>query len=337
MAATPASENNLRFARTDLDLLGRALVISLAIHLLAFGGYKAEQKFGWLQQIHLPAWLKKAQQALVVIPPARTNPRQAEQEPPLMFVEVNPAQAVAEAPKHAKYYSDKSSKAANAEADRDADAPKISGTQTHVAKTEDVPRSQQFPLQPAPAPTPAQPKPQTEPQATAKSSQTPGDLAFAKPQTELRHDEGQQETAQPKPRTVAEALARQRPSSMAGQKMQQEGGVKHRAVEATFDVAATPFGAYDGEIIRAIQSRWYSLIDSQRLTRATGKVTLQFHLNDDGRVTDMVVLENTVGELLGALCQRAVEDPSPFAPWPSDMRRLVGANFREVKFTFYYD
>ena len=36
----------------------------------------------------------------------------------------------------------------------------------------------------------------------------------------------------------------------------------------------------------------------------------------------MQVLENTVGDLLGYVCQQAVNDPSPFEPWPSDMRRM---------------
>ena len=337
MAATSASEKHLRFDRTDLDLLGRALVISLAIHLLAFGVYETNRRFHWLQKIPVPAWFKKAQQILVVVPPAKMTPPPTATEPPLMFVEVNPSQSVTEAPKNNMYYSDKSSKAANVEADKETDTPKITGTQTHVAKTEAVLRSQQFPLRPATAPAPTQPQPQTETQADAKSSQTPGDLAFAKPQAELRQNDGRQENAQPKPRTIAEAMARQRPNSIAGEKMKQDGGVKHRAVQAAFDVTATPFGAYDAAIIAAIQSRWYSLIDSQRLTRATGKMVLQFRLNYDGRVTDMTVLENNVGELLGALCQRAVEDPAPFAPWPDDMRRMVGANFREVKFTFFYD
>lgn len=337
MAATPASENHLRFVRTDLDLLGRALVLSLAIHLLLFGVYETDRRFHWLQHIPVPGWFKKAQQILVVVPPAKMTPPPAATEPPLMFVEVSPAQSVTEAPKNSRYYSDKSSKAANVEADKETGAPKISGTQTHVAKTEDVPRSQQFPLQPAAPPAPAQPQPQAEPQAAAKLTQAPGDLAFAKPQAGLHQNDGQQERAQPKPRTIAEAMARQRPNSLAGEKLKQDGGVKHRAVQAAFDVTATPFGAYDAAIIAAIQNRWYSLIDSQRLTRATGKVVLQFRLNYDGRVTDMTVLENNVGGLLSALCQRAVEDPAPFDPWPSDMRRLVGANFREVKFTFYYD
>ena len=57
----------------------------------------------------------------------------------------------------------------------------------------------------------------------------------------------------------------------------------------------------------------------------------------DGRITDMKMSDNDVGDLLGLLCERAVLDPAPYAPWPSDMRRLIGHNYREVTFTFYYN
>ena len=68
----------------------------------------------------------------------------------------------------------------------------------------------------------------------------------------------------------------------------------------------------------------------------TGKVMLQFHLNYDGTITDMSVLQNTVGDLLGYVCQKAISDPAPFARWPTDMRQMVGENYREITFTFYY-
>jgi hypothetical protein len=51
----------------------------------------------------------------------------------------------------------------------------------------------------------------------------------------------------------------------------------------------------------------------------------------------MKVNDNNVGELLCLLCQRAVLDPAPYARWPSDMRRVIGDNYREVTFTFYYN
>jgi hypothetical protein len=67
-----------------------------------------------------------------------------------------------------------------------------------------------------------------------------------------------------------------------------------------------------------------------------GKVVLQFHLHYDGRVTDMVVAENTAGEVLGYVCEKAVLDPAPFGVWPGDMRRLLGET-RSIQFTFFYN
>ena len=63
---------------------------------------------------------------------------------------------------------------------------------------------------------------------------------------------------------------------------------------------------------------------------------MRFKLKSDGTVIEMETLENTVGELLGYLCQEAIEEAAPFAKWPPDMVRMIGANYREVTFTFYY-
>jgi hypothetical protein len=68
----------------------------------------------------------------------------------------------------------------------------------------------------------------------------------------------------------------------------------------------------------------------------TGKVTLQFKLKSDGNVVEMQTIENTVGTLLGSVCRSSIEEAAPFAPWPADMQRMIGANFREITFTFYY-
>jgi len=63
---------------------------------------------------------------------------------------------------------------------------------------------------------------------------------------------------------------------------------------------------------------------------------LEFRLNYDGRVTHEVV-ENTVDEILCLLCQKSILDTAPFARWPSDMRRMANADYREVRFTFFYN
>jgi hypothetical protein len=54
-------------------------------------------------------------------------------------------------------------------------------------------------------------------------------------------------------------------------------------------------------------------------------------------VTQLAFVQNTVDLALGLVCQSAIKDPAPFAPWPGDMKRLVGADYREVTFTFYYN
>jgi hypothetical protein len=248
-----------------------------------------------------------------------------------VFVNVSPAQATAEAPPDAKFYSDKSSQAANPEADVDTTVPKITGTQEQVPRTEDTQRNPFDRLQPA---LPAQPAPPQE-EVKAKPAQPVGDLAMAKPDLNPRAGTGTAE--RPRPRTLAEARARQE-NAPPGERMKQEGGVKRRLEFSSLDAKATPFGAYDAAFINAVSDRWFSLLDQKRYDGyQRGKVVLQFALNSDGRITDMKVAEATVGLDLSLICEMAVLDPAPYAPWPSDLRRLVGGNQRKIQFTFYYN
>jgi hypothetical protein len=96
-------------------------------------------------------------------------------------------------------------------------------------------------------------------------------------------------------------------------------------------------GSYDARFIAAVQKCWYALLEAQHFSMdRSGKVALDFRLNYDGRITDLRLAESTVGELYTALCQLAITKPSPYEKWPPEIRRLVGANYREVRFTFYY-
>ena len=197
--------------------------------------------------------------------------------------------------------------------------PQLNGKQTEVAKTENVPRPDLNQLQLA------RPAPQQKLQPAVQ----PGDLTLGKP-------EDSRQPEQPRPRTVSKALAQQT-QRLPGVQMKQEGGTPRPALVPSFDVKATPFGAYDAAFIEAVTQRWYDLLDSRQFAMdRTGKVMLRFHLNYDGSIDDMKVLENTVGDVLGYVCQKAVTDPAPFAPWPGDMRRMIGENYREITFTFYY-
>lgn len=322
-----------------------ALIISLIIHLALFGGWKLGQRLGWWQ--HQATWLlhwnkKKASLLKTASVPQPLAPRQ--KEIPLTFVEVDPTQAAPEPPKEAKHYGVANTKAANPDAVVEKPVPKIEGKQDKVPLLADNPKPQPFPLQPSPPPEPV--KPEEEPPPKPKASEPPGDLAKLKPEeakpVETKPPEVKPDAAigeapvvvRERPRTLA--AARQQKAMLAGDRMRQEGGVKQRG-RVSLDVKATPFGAYDAEFIAAVQQRWYNLLDSTPFAQRAGKVVLEFRLNYDGRITDMKAGDNDVGEMLGLICQRAVLDPAPYRPWPSDMRRLVGANYREVTFTFYYN
>ena len=119
--------------------------------------------------------------------------------------------------------------------------------------------------------------------------------------------------------------------------MKQEGGVKRTVNMTSLDAKGTPFGTYDALLVQAISQRWYDLLDSREYaSEARGRVALQFKLHYDGRVTDLKVIEHNVSETLSLICQKAVLDPAPFDKWPSEMRLMVGQDFREIRFTFFY-
>ena len=305
MAETAARLESLQFNRRETGRLGLALALSLLAHVLVWGGYEAAKELDVWRWIPRLAWLQPAPK----IPPVQKS------EPPLEFVMVeNPS---TEAPDKAKYYGAQNARAANPDANRDTGVPKLNGTQNDVPMTETAPKPDFNKLQPAPKPANAEPAPTVE----------PGDLSLGKPQ----------EQTPPRPRTLQEALAQMHQSHPPGVAMRQDGGVRQRLETSLFDVKATPFGQYDSEFVDAVTYRWYSLLDSQQFALdRTGKVTVQFHLNYDGTITDMTVLQNTVGDVLGYVCQNAINDPAPFKPWSEEMRRLVGGNYREITFTFYY-
>jgi hypothetical protein len=306
MAVTGSRLESLRFNRLDNGRLAIALAISIAAHLAIFGSYELSK-----QLAHIP-WMQMLARKLVFPAPppvAKTT------EQPLEFVMVqNPSPT---APENAKYYSSQNSRAADS-THRDSDIAEINGTQNNVPQTSQAPRPEFNKLQPSPQPEEAQPQPTTD----------PGDLTLAK--LEQLHEQQQQQ----RPRKLAQV----QPNQVPGLVMHQVGGAHEVALQPTLDAKSTAFGAYDEAFIDAVTARWYQLLDNQQFALdRTGSVTLNFHLNYDGTITDMHVLQTSVDTLLAALCEDSISDPAPFATWPEDMRRMVGKNYREITFTFYYN
>src|SRR5437764_415608 len=182
MAIAVAPQSSLRLERAESSRLAWALAISLALHALVFGSFELGKKLGWWRNIHWPAWLQSAKMLTEVLKKKEPPPPQQPREVPLMFVDVSPAQAAPEPPKKTEFYSDKNSQAANPDpVKEDTQIPKITGEQTKIVKTEDVPRSQAFPLQPTPPVDPpkevkeeAKPDKEVVTEAKPKPTVTPG-------------------------------------------------------------------------------------------------------------------------------------------------------------------
>jgi hypothetical protein len=320
VVVTDRKLSSLRLTRFETKRLRWALVLSLALHFLVWGGYELGKKTELWQRMHWPIRTHLAEKKKI--------PPPVQESDPSIFLDVDPDQATPEPPKNTKYYSSKNSRAAQTEVSRDANQPKLNGKQTDVPKTKDVPRTPNTKVQPAPE---TQPSP--EKLAAMKSMLQAGDVKLAKLETTPEKND-----APERPRTLNEARAQQQQASpMPQMQMRQDGGTRRMAIVPSLDARATPFGDYDKKFIEAVTQRWYDLLDSQQFAQdRSGKVVLRFRLSYDGSISDMEVLQNTVGELLSYVCQKAVTDPSPFQAWPSDMRRMVGENYREMIFTFYY-
>jgi hypothetical protein len=322
--------------------MATALAISLLIHVCVYQFWRVGKQLGWwryqatwLLQLHplksRPREVRLTEQQQAALLQALAKRR----EIPLTFVEVDPRSATAEPPPEAKFYGLANTKAANPDPTRETDKPKIDGQQDKVVRLEDVPKPKPFPLQPAVP----QEKPATaDAESRPKPAEDAGNLARNLLDS-LKHSDASISdpgTGQADKRERYSSLIEARiQKGLAGQKMRQAGGVANHGRFA-LDVKMTPFSAYDAAFIAAVQQRWYDLLDNTPFSQRSGKVVLEFLLTEDGLITEMKVIENQVGELLGSFCQRAIQDPAPYPKWPSDMRRMIASKFREVTFTFYY-
>src|SRR6185503_15648628 len=133
----------------------------------------------------------------------------------------------------------------------------------------------------------------------SRPKEPPGDLALAKPDPERKPDELEKRQ---RPRTIVEAQMQQ--GITVSPKMKQEGGVERNRISASFDTKATTFGAYDAALIAAVQQRWYDVLDENenKFAPRPGKVVIEFRLHPDGRVSDVKVAEQDVGDILALYC-----------------------------------
>jgi len=339
-----------------------ALGISLAVHVVLFAFAVTVLGVALLRDPDLLRQIAQSPEKIIELTAQRfetTPPRpdQVQPEPekqmPMLFIEVDPTQNVTDEPKKAKYYAAQNTLAANPDTRLETEQPKIDGKQTQIIRAFEAPRAQPKPqaLQPSPQP---QARVQSQPEQKAQNANNPneqkqsqkdqskqerGDLDMLRPPPSLLQQQTAQES-QPKqrPKTLAEARMRENDSRPPGERMKQEGGTKRFSDVASLEAIGTPLGNYDALIIEAIRSKWYALLDeTKHAGDRKGHVVVVFRLYSNGTVRNVRTDDQDVGELLSYLCQSAVLTPAPYAKWPADVRAAVGKDYRDVKFTFFYN
>lgn len=335
-----------------------ALLVSVLLHLLLWIAYEFRPRFAFRMPNIFAAFPRPVKAKELARKFEEMKPRAQAQEPELVFIETAPDAAQADAPKNPKYYSSRNTRAANPEVSAGT-TPKIEGQQTLIPKLEEAakPSTERENLQPKPAPRVETQQPKAASTAPEKTQAPPKEIAKARPidvpgdaiRLKKLEEEKQaasaaekaatQEKGEPRARTIADAKRRK---GIAGQKMKQNGGVAIKDITSV-DSKATPFGEYDELFIAAVQQCWYNLLEDQHYAwERRGRVVVEFRLLSDGRISDLKIAENTVDGgkldgLFGYICARAIEKPSPYAPWPPEVRRIVQKDYRDVRFTFYYD
>jgi hypothetical protein len=314
MAGTGYKLDSLRPRPVEGERVLIALAFSVLVHALIWGGYELNRDYHWTR--HLPWRAAKPQPKVQVV----------RYEEPLEFVQLETPST--ETPKQAKYISNKNSVAADNSQKQDSQNPLLNGKQADVPKTEDTVRAQMASA--AAAAAALQQASQSQGTAETKPAQSSGDMTLGKPD-----NAPQPQPDQPRPRTLKDAYA-QMASRFPGMTMKQDGGASRKARVPSFDVKITGFGDYDERFIETVSQNWWNLLDSQKFSLdRTGKVVLLFRLNSDGTISQMRIAENSVGDLLGYVCEKAVLDGAPYERWSEDMRLKLG-DYSDVQFTFDY-
>jgi hypothetical protein len=310
MADTGYKLDSLRPRRLEGERVLLALAISIFVHVLIWGGYELNKEGHWFRNPH---WFAPKRPLVLQMP---------RDEQPLELVTVeNPS---TEAPQNTRFFASHNSVAANPEANKITDQPKLDGKQTDVPATVDIYRPQ-FSKSTTGEDHRQQDNSQ-QAQQSPKPETSAGDLTLGKPNPQ---DE------QSRPRTLKEVYA-QMANRMPSMTMKEDGGVARHARQASFDVKVTGFGDYDERFADTVDQNWIDLLNSRQFALdRTGKVVLLFRLNSDGTITQMRVSETTVGDLLAYVCQKAVLEGAPYERWTENMRLQLG-DYIDVEYIFEY-
>lgn len=96
------------------------------------------------------------------------------------------------------------------------------------------------------------------------------------------------------------------------------------------------YGEYLQRLIDAVQAQWDRLLlRSAFYPTAGATVRVVFKLDAQGRVSEIVDVSGTGGELAQRLCVSAITERAPYGEWTQDMIGVLGRE-QELTFTFHY-
>ena len=289
----------------------------------------------------------------------------------LEFVDANPAEVTAIPPDDPRFQSYITTRAANPDPlGIDVGVPMMDGRQKDMLRLMDVrPEDIEAP-KPPPSPELVDPQREPEPMSTAPrfipeevladmTPRRPGEMdadtdpGNTQPMTAVKQYQVKRDSVEPtdlpngemrdkdtpsrgeyRPRTIAEA--KRIKGITAGELSDQLGGVRRRG-EVSVDALGTAFGIYQSQLVNAVSQHWYALIGETVIgTTRSGVVTVSFRLHSDGTVSRIERENGTVGELWGFLCERAIQEPASFGPWPSSALKAIKEDYVDIRFTFHY-
>lgn len=103
-----------------------------------------------------------------------------------------------------------------------------------------------------------------------------------------------------------------------------------------YDTKWNEYGSYLSRLIESVQFQWERLLITGKIYPPSGTtVTVKFVLNDEGKIADILKVDNHSTDHGAKACVSAIIDPAPYGVWSSDMKAALG-NQQELTFTFYY-
>jgi hypothetical protein len=330
-----------------------AVTLSLVLHLVFLWCYAATPLTRVLAQLlSRPMTVRQL--------PKDQLKRLALRRPPpqLSFIEVDSAQASAQRPDSARFFSDRSSLAANpVPSNRSADIPKIEGRKMSQLETTTVRLASKTQPRPAAPPSP----PTAQPPRVVARAQTPQSMTPPKPAEGItspelfRRQQQAQAAASPAKTTETSSTVAQSKQQLqfaessfglrpAPGEMQQtdreiptiasatETGVARHGPTA-LNVVGMPQGAYSKKMFAEIGRYWTQLLDRRYADGQPGRARLNFTLYPTGRVDHLKIAQNSASPILGELCQTAVLQCAPFDPWPEDLK-LIGGDHLDISIDF---